>query len=141
MRPVPSLGIASGVLLFWVLTYVNGYMAAIAIPPGFFAFFGKERLGLGLFFVHLGLHAIPSALIAMAWYLLVVRLRFDNPIRMAALCLVGYLAAVGLLCANSMLEFAFMPIAGKVPLLVYARQLLFPSWWAVSGALAVPFGW
>lgn len=131
-------GIAFGFLLFWLLTYVNGYLAAVAIPQEYFAFFGRERLGVGLFFIHLTLHAIPSFLIALVWCLAIGCFHIDRPNRTATLCLLGYLLALSFFMVTAVVEFALLRVEGKVPFLVYARQVFFPSWWATPGVLAVP---
>ncbi|MBC8118256.1 MAG: hypothetical protein H7X75_01600, partial [Burkholderiaceae bacterium] len=67
------MGLLSGVLLFVATQFIVGYLAAIAIPGDFFAFFGRERTGLALFIVNLTVLAIPLCLVALICSCLTIR--------------------------------------------------------------------
>jgi hypothetical protein len=128
------------VLLFAATEFIAGYLAAIAIPADFFAFFGRARPGFPLFIVHLTVFAFPLCLFALVWCRLTIRWSVDQPVRTAALCLAGFLAALAVLNTMFVLDFVALEADGKVPLRVYLQNLLWPSWWSLPGPLAVPVG-
>ena len=134
------VALLSGVLLFAATQFIAGYLAAIAIPADFFAFFGGAQPGLPLFIVHLTVFAIPLCLVALAWCWLTIYWSAERPARTAALCLAGFLTGVAVLNTFFVLDFAALEAGGKVPLQVYLQNLLWPSWWALPGLLAVPVG-
>jgi hypothetical protein len=130
----------SGVLLFVATEFIAGYLAAIAIPADFFAFFGKARPGFPLFIVQVTVVAIPLCLFALVWCWLTIYWSVDQPARTAALCLAGFLAGLAVLNIMFVLDFVALDADGKVSLRVYLQNLLWPSWWALPGLLAVPVG-
>lgn len=134
------VALLSGVMLFTAAQFVAGHLAAIAIPGDFFAFFGKERTGLALFIVNLAVLAIPLSLVALVWCWLLILWSGDHPARTAALCLAGFLTGLAVLDTLFVLDFVALDADGKVPLRVFLQSLLWPSWWALPGLLAIPAG-
>jgi len=127
-------------LLFASTQFIAGYIAAIAIPGDFFEFFGKECSGLALFIVNLSVLAMPLTLVALVWCWLMILWSGDLPERTAAVCLAGFLTGLAVLNTMLVLDFILLDADGEIPLHAYVQGLLWPSWWALPGLLAVPMG-
>ena len=134
------MGLLSGVLLFVATQFITGYLAAIAIPGDFFAFFGRERTGLALFIVHFTVLAIPLCLVALIWSWLTFHWSGEQIARTAALCLAGWLTGLAVPNTVTVLDFVALDADGKVPLEMFVRNLLWPFWWVLPILLAVPTG-
>lgn len=122
-----SLAFGSGLLLNVVSVWLGGYLAAIAIPAGYFAFFGRQHADLALFFIHLGTFAFPVSLVSLVWCWLTFRLSKLRVAKSAVLCLAGYIAGMLYWQAKNVLNFVMLDADGKIPLALYLAQLVFPS--------------
>ena len=136
---VPVLeSLASGLALFAVLTVVVGFLAAIAIPPGYFAYFGRDHIGLALLLSNTVIVAVPIAAVGFLWCSITMRLVRLPAVSAAVLCLVGYLIGLVYSYVEAIAGFLALQVEGKVPLSVFLLSGL--TWWNAPLFLAVPLG-
>jgi hypothetical protein len=134
-----AMALLSGLLLFGVSVFALGYLSAIAIPREYFAYFGRDRTALALFFISVGVTALPSFALSLTWCWLTVRLSRLPAIKAVILLVGGYAIGIAALHGNAIAIFASIDGPGiKVSLLSRLAQMAFPAWWAWPTALAAP---
>jgi hypothetical protein len=139
LRAVLTLwALASGVAPFWLVTLFVGYLSAIAIPPGYFAYFERQHSGLALLLVNKVTVALPLAVLGFLWSLITFRFVRLPVVPVAVFCLFGYLLGVGYSFVEAVWSFLALEAEGKVPLAVFLRSGL--TWSYAPIVAAVPLG-
>lgn len=57
----------SGIILCNAFVYIEGYLAAIAIPREYFSFFGKDHIRIALFILDIFTFALPYCFMGLIW--------------------------------------------------------------------------
>jgi hypothetical protein len=65
VRTIASL-LLGALLYYWVVVYIGGYLAAIAVPKQYFDHFGREHIGAALALMYLGTINLPINLMVAA---------------------------------------------------------------------------
>jgi len=134
----------SGLLLSQVMVTVVGILAAIAIPPGYFQFFGAHKT-VALVILEGVTVAVPAFLLAFVWGCVTFRLTGLRRWKAAMPCLAAVILSTIYWDLQSIMLFLDEPIpAGgyKLPLPEFVMQLVIP-WrqpWGILNVFAVPLG-
>jgi hypothetical protein len=81
--------IMSGILLYSVVIYVTGYLAAIPIPKEYFLWFGKPHVMLALAIFDSLVLALPKFLIALFWSVCTLLIFRKHYLLISTCCIVG----------------------------------------------------
>ncbi|WP_418315593.1 hypothetical protein [Piscinibacter sakaiensis] len=132
------LAFAAGFLLYQAVIYVAGFLAAIAVPSSYFAWFGRGRAELAAAIVILTTMALPMAILFAGGTLASYRLLRELPPRPFMLAIVaGAVTCFVFRTASSMLYLSELPREVQpVPISDVLWQILLPPWWAVPSAVA-----
>jgi len=130
----------SGLALVLACVYVGDYLAALAVPKAYFAFFGREHQRLALATLSCITVAVPFFLVSLAWCWLMLRGR-GAAIRSAAWCCVAGMAAglIYVLVWSGLTLRAAEALAAPPSLFAYLLRVT-PPWWALPQMLALPGG-
>jgi hypothetical protein len=135
------IAFVAGVLLYQVtVIFVGGILAAIAIPPAYFAWFGRQNANAAHAVLHLVGHALPISALIAGGTLATQRLLAGTGTSVLPAVLGGLLACFVYWLVGDVL---YVPegMSGELsPLAERLRQALLPPWWAVSTFLAPWFG-
>ena len=132
------LAFVAGIWLYQVAVVVGGFLASIAIPKAYFAWFGRSHVELALAVFDTATFAVPIALLLAGGTLAAYRLLGPLPLKafMLALCL-GAISCFAFWVALSVLFVPDLPYGVQpYPPTVLLKQLLMPPWWAVPNMLA-----
>jgi hypothetical protein len=132
------LAVGSGLALFGAGLLITGFLAAIAIPTEYFAYFGRQHTALALFVLNTLTVAVPLAAIGFLWGWAAVRFVRLPIASVAALCLLGFLVGLGYSYVALIMNFMALEADGKVPLSVFLRSGF--TWWNSPQLVAVPLG-
>ncbi|MFT3665005.1 hypothetical protein [Piscinibacter sp.] len=133
MRALRFLGfVAAGFLLYFVVVvYLGGYLAAIHVPPEYFAFFGRERGALAVALLSFTSYALPIAAVSAVAVAALARLQGGSPRSAFA----G--AFVGMVLAWVALHVLFFPYSGSSGSLLHSLWVAVSgSWWGLPNLLA-----
>ncbi len=135
----PLFALVSGLILCFVMVYVGGYLAAIAIPKAYFDLFTRSHLLLALTIEEAIVFALPCFLLALGWTLLT--LRTLTPTRWVCLSYAaGIVIGWGGMQLDFALEFSKSEYATSMSTFQLARWLLLPAAYSVLNTLSLPMG-
>jgi hypothetical protein len=123
---------------------VVGILAAIAISPSYFHFFGTHKT-IALVILEVMTIAAPACLLAFVWAYVTYRLTGLRRWKGAMPCLAAVILSMIYWDIQSVIFFLDEPIPPggyKPPLLDFVMQVVFP-WrqpWAIPNILAMPLG-
>lgn len=133
-----AVAFAAGVLLYqFGVVFSGGVLAALTIPPEYFALFGRGHSTAASALLQIFTLALPIALLVAAGTFAVTHLLGYRPTATLAAILAGLLAGF----AYWLLSATFMPVpldtssTAALPLGAF-EQLLSTPWWATSSVLA-----
>ncbi len=129
MRKSVALALcSSGVVLYRVVIHVGGYLAAIAVPTGYFAWFGANKT-LALTLQHALTFALPIFVLAVTWSFLSIRPVRTRHRRATLCCLAGVVAGWFGWAIAGLVQFAAHPSAQPLPWTTLAVAILVPPIW------------
>lgn len=135
MRTYPSIAaLFGGTVLALVLTYITGYLAAIAWPA-WFAAFAKQHLSLALFVSDLTLCSLPVGLISFAFGFAFFRVLRTARVGILVSCIAGWLVPVVILQV-----FAYST-STKEALAQLNALLSHPSYWLAMLPVPLALAW
>lgn len=97
--------VLSGYILFEVLEYIVGYLAALAIPREYFLWFGKQHVVLALTIEEAFIIALPMFLLSIIWSIFTNLIFGKNYLLISAACLIGYLLNWSVTIFNTDINF------------------------------------
>jgi hypothetical protein len=130
----------SGLALVVAGAYFSGYLAALAVPKAYFAFFGREHRTLAWVFVDFAYVALPFFLLSLAWCWLTLRPAASSIKEAAWFCFGGivlgfayeeWLSAIALRAAED--------LPNPSSFFTYLWRVV-PAWRALPNVLAFPVG-
>jgi hypothetical protein len=137
-----ALALLAGAGLYhYVVVYVGGVLAAVAVPAAYFRWFGRSKVELALALADTATFAVPVALLVAGGVLAAYRALRGPPWPF----IVAIFAGAFLCFAFWVWWLAAMPLPEPHPdvevvysISFYSRvlQLLVPPWWAVPNFLA-----
>jgi hypothetical protein len=129
----------SGFALYNTVVLVGGFLAAVAIPQAYFAWFGQNKV-LALVLAEAVVFALPVFLLALVWSHLTVR-GYRGAWRQATKWCFGGLAFAWLAwLVYGLAQLAANPVPNQFPLGTLLLSLLVPPLWSVLNVLAAPCG-
>ncbi|MGC3985858.1 MAG: hypothetical protein QM777_14705 [Pseudorhodoferax sp.] len=130
MRPLAfAAAILFGAVLHAAVVLLAGVTAAVAVPPGYFAWFGRAQAGPALGLLHLMTFAVPAAIVNAGGLLAAERLLRGS----AKAVVLGYLA--GFLCAIAGSALTLWLESEGARSLAQVLHGFVPTWWALPGLL------
>jgi len=127
--------VVSGFLLFRVLEFVAGYLAAMAIPRAYFQFFAPYT-AVSLFLLWTVLFALPYFLLSFPWCAGTLRWYRNSLQQAAAWCFAGMTLAWSLSLVNTMLFLLDGTGPDGTWLQSIVVSMLLPPWYAALSAWA-----
>src|ERR1700733_2932672 len=121
----------SGFALALAGAYFSGYLAALALPKAYIAFFGREHRRLAWAIVEFVHMALPFFLLSLAWCWLTLRGAASSIKQVAWFCFGGIL--LGLVYEEWLAAMSLRAAEGQQnasSLLPYMWRVL-PKWWAL----------
>ena len=138
LRRVTAL--ASGFVLYMVVVYLVGFLAAIAIPKAYFEFFGRQHAALALTLLDAATLALPSFMLSLAWFWVTLRW-IARPPRVAVWWCVGGIAIAWLYYqVDFVLWYQSHRTEDMFPLATMLFNTVVPPVWGIATVLAVPAG-
>jgi hypothetical protein len=138
VRRVAAL--ASGFVIYMVVVYLVGFLAAIAIPKAYFEFFGRQHATLALTLLDAATLALPSFMLSLAWFWVTLRW-IARPPRVAVWWCLGGIAIAWLYWqVDFVLWYQSHRTEDMFPLATMLFNTLIPPIWGISTVLAVPAG-
>ena len=138
VRKVAAL--ASGFVLYMVVVYLVGFLAAIAIPKAYFQFFGRQHATLALTLLDAATLALPSFMLSLAWFWVTLRW-IARPPRVAVFWCLGGIALAWLYWQ---IDFVLWYQSHRTQDMSALATMLFntlaPPVWGIPNVLAVPAG-
>ena len=129
----------SGFALYNAVVLVGGFLAAVAIPQAYFAWFGQNKV-LALVLEEAVVFALPVFLLALVWSHLTVR-AFRGAWRQSTKWCFGGLAFAWLAwLVYGLVQLAENPVPNQFPFGTLLVSLLVPPLWGVLNVLAAPCG-
>ena len=129
----------SGLALYNAIILVGGFLAAVAVPQAYFAWFGQNK-ALALVLEEAIVFALPVFLLALFWSHLTVR-AFRGAWRQATKWCFGGLAFAWLAwLVYGLAQLAANPVSNQFQLPTLLLSLLVPPLWGILNVLAAPCG-
>ncbi len=132
------VAVVAGVFIYQLLVVVlNGYLAAVAVPKQFFAWFGKSRQEVALAVISL-ISALPVLVLVSGAVLAVCRTLRNRSTPILSAMFVGMLLCYLYWAADFLLlsSVDLPPDVKPFPMSVRFQQLIFPPWWALPSVSA-----
>jgi hypothetical protein len=117
----------SGILLYSLIVYVSGYLAAVTFPDGYSAWFGKSHVILELVIWDLFVMSLPKFLIALVWSVCTLLVFRKHYWLICSFCLFGCILTQGYW--DFQLDFA-----------VDCLAIITGEPWAIPNLASVPCG-
>jgi hypothetical protein len=137
--PHRIVAFVSGVVLYNLVILVGGFLAAVAVPQAYFAWFGQNKV-LALATEEAVVYALPVFVLATLWSHITVRV-FPGAWRQATRwCFAGLAFAWLAWLAYSLAQFVTNPVPNQFPVGTLLLSLLVPPLWGVLNVLAAPCG-
>ena len=117
----------SGILLYSLIVYVTGYLAAVTFPDGYASWFGKPHVILALAIWDLFVMSLPKFFIALIWNVCTLLVFRNNYWLISTFCLVGCVLTHGYWDYQSNFPIDYLLFITGEP-------------WAIPSLISVPCG-